>query len=82
MIETLTISFHYPLVPGTDIRVPEMTISDSLSSLAIGSSHGTKTVGEVKTAIKSLTRAMLMVVQDLDDLPGKPVVGLQLADRH
>lgn len=73
LIETVTISFHYPLIPGTSIRVPEMTISDSLSTMNIGTtaSLGTKTVGEVKATIKKLTKNLIMVCQSLEELPGQ-----------
>ena len=35
LIEALTISFHYPLIPGTTIPTPQMTVADGLSALGL-----------------------------------------------
>ncbi|KAH8083706.1 HORMA domain-containing protein [Filobasidium floriforme] len=86
LIETLTVSFHYPLVPGTDIRVPEMEISDHLSHLGLDQTKrisssaavGTRTVGEVKRALRRLVKSLILVCQNMGELPAQKFGNMKL----
>jgi hypothetical protein len=78
MVEALTISFHYPTVPGTNISVPQMTISDAISAISLSQSADEevslglrlKTFGEVKSDVRKLIRSLIVLCQNMGEIPG------------